>query len=113
MGVVAQNGGGILNFGGIGMMTDMMRKLREADVPGELYWPLVDQKAALQQKVNDLEIALKFYRDIKVIWVGSEQRSDAEWYVVKAFRTENFAKTWMYEASNRAVETVDLDSNAD
>lgn len=44
----------------------------------------------------------------QTVWIGSEQRSDAEWYAVKAFLSEFNAKTWMYEASNRSVEELEI-----
>lgn len=45
------------------------------------------------------------------VWVGSEQGSDAEWNLVKVFLGAFGAMIWMYKASNRYVEEVELDSD--
>lgn len=57
---------------------------------------------------NDILVVRTFEKNWRTIWVGSEQREDAEWYTVAAFILETNAKAWMYEASNRGVEEVEL-----
>ena len=57
---------------------------------------------------EEIVVVRTFEQNWRKIWVGSEQRADAEWYAVAAFIGEVNAKLWMYEASNRTVEEIEV-----
>lgn len=57
---------------------------------------------------KEIVVVRTFEQNWRKIWVGSEQREDSDWYAVAAFISERNAKLWMYEASNRTVEEIEV-----